>query len=82
MKFSKFRLRVIRKAVVLVAMAPLFQQIGWCATGLNRTLEGTLNGAPAAYSSTLQGIALYPAQLLIGLLFGNGSNSGTGGGGI
>jgi hypothetical protein len=72
MKFSQYRLRVIRKAAVLVAMAPLFQQIGWCSTGLNRTVANTLNGAPATYSQVLQGVALYPAQLLIQLIFGNG----------
>jgi hypothetical protein len=73
MNVSKFQLRVIRKCAVLIAIAPLFQQIGWCTTGFNRTLANTVNGAPSTYSNTLQSIALLPLQALLngGNFFGN-----------
>ena len=72
MKMTSFRLRVIRKCAVLIAIAPLFQQIGWCTTGFNRTAMYSINGAPATYSNTLQSIALLPLQALLtgGNLFG------------
>ena len=66
MKRSAYRIRLLRKVVVLVAMAPLFQQIGWCSTGFNRTFSTALNGAPATYSNVLQGLGLLPLELLLG----------------
>ena len=79
MKMSSYKLRVIRKVAIFVAIAPMFQQIGWCSTAFNRTAANTLNGAPATYSSTLQGIALLPFQLLIDALFADNVTNNVGG---
>ncbi|QDV89975.1 hypothetical protein RAS2_10510 [Phycisphaerae bacterium RAS2] len=85
MKITPRRARFVRRVSVLIAAAPLFQGVGWCQTGFNRTAASVANALPSTYYSVLEGIALLPIRLLIsgGDLGGTGgTGDGSGGGGI
>lgn len=71
------RLRWMRRVAIVLAVAPLFQ-LSACGTGLLEVMRTSVNQAPSAFYQTLNGLVLFPIQLLLGGGRG-GSGGGTGG---
>jgi hypothetical protein len=71
------RHRWMKKLMIVVAAAPLFQ-LSQCATGVAETLFQTANGLPAAYFGVVENLIFYPARLALG----GSSSSSSGSSGI
>ena len=70
----------MRRVAIVLAAAPLFQ-LSQCSTGLFQVMRTTINGAPASFFQTFNGLGLSTIETLLGIGGGGGGSGGGGQGG-